>query len=386
MSKYLIPTVASCFLFIVATVQADSGRWYDAEQLDKGEQLFQQLCAGCHGANAELTIDWKKKDSNGKYPPPPLNGTAHAWHHSLQQLKQTIKSGGVPLGGVMPAFESNLNDTDMDAVISYFQSKWPEQTYRKWADRFKVADRNAPIIEQATVEPLPADQPAEAMAITAPTDITRLLKLRLGTDNISPLVETPIKGVYETRFGEKYAYLIENGRYVFIGEMFDLERGQNLTEISRRTVIKDELARVDEANMVIFPASQTEKAKLTVFTDTSCPYCKKLHAEVGYLQQAGITVRYLPYPRGGERGPGYSTLKQVWCAEDKQMAMDIGKGVTEGELPAGDCKAADFVDRGYQLGNQLGVTGTPALYLESGEAITGYVPYAELIPMVLKDP
>ncbi len=385
MSKYLIPTVVSCFLFVFATVQADSGRWYGAEQLDKGEQLFQQLCAGCHGANAELTIDWKKTDSNGKYPPPPLNGTAHAWHHPLQQLKQTIKRGGVPLGGVMPAFESNLDDADMDAVISYFQSKWPEQTYRKWADRFKVADRNAPIVEQATVESLPADQPAATMAITAPIDITRLLKLRLGTDNISTPVETPIKGVYETRFGEKYAYLIENGRYVFIGEMYDLERAQNLTEISRRIVIKDELARVDEANLAIFPASQTEKAKLTVFTDTSCPYCIKLHAEVGYLQQAGITVRYLPYPRGGERGPGYSTLKQVWCAEDKKMAMDIGKGVTEGELPAGDCKAADFVDRGYQLGDQLGVTGTPALYLESGEAITGYVPYAELIPMVLKD-
>jgi len=380
MRKYLIPTIASCFILISATVQADNDRWYGPDQLVKGEQFFQQLCASCHGVNAELTINWKKTDSNGKYPPPPLNGTAHAWHHSLQQLKQTIKSGGVPLGGVMPAFESKLSDADIDAVISYFQSKWPEQTYRKWSARFNIEDQNADNVDQVNETEVPA-----AGEIIDQLDIARLLKLRLGTENISTPVETPVKGVYQTRFGDKFAYLIENGRYVFIGEMFDLEHAQNLTEISRRVIIKDELAKVAESNMAIFPASEIEKAQLTVFTDTSCPYCKKLHEEVGYLQKAGITVRYLPYPRGGERGPGYLTLKQVWCAEDKRAAMDIGKGITKGELPAGNCEAADFVDRGYQLGNQLGVTGTPALYLQNGVSVTGYVPYAELIPMVLKD-
>ena len=340
MRKYLIPTIASCFILLSANVQADNGRWYSSDQPNKGGQLFQRLCASCHGANAELTVDWKKSDSNGNYPPPPLNGTAHAWHHSLQQLKQTIKSGGIPLGGLMPAFESKLSDKDIDAVISYFQSKWPEQTYRKWSARFNIEDQNAGNVDQVNETEVPV-----AGEIIDQLDIVRLLKLRLGTENISTPVETPVKGVYQTRFGNKFAYLIENGRYVFIGEMFDLERAQNLTEISRRVVIKDELDKVAESNMAIFPASEVEKAQLTVFTDTSCPYCKKLHEEVGYLQKAGITVRYLPYPRGGERGPGYLTLKQVWCAEDKRAAMDIGKGITKGELPAGNCEAADFVDR-----------------------------------------
>jgi thiol:disulfide interchange protein DsbC len=375
MIRYLIPVTITCLFYLTGTVLADSGRWYSPEQLEQGEKLFLQNCAGCHGAEAELTLDWKKTDSNGQYPPPPLNGTAHAWHHPLTQLKQTIKRGGASLGGVMPAFESTLNDAEIDAVISYFQSKWPSDTYRKWAARFKVEDRKSEI----------AGQPSQSMETAEQPDITRLLKLRLGTGNISPPVETPIKGVYQTRFGNKYGYLIDDGRYVFIGELFDLERGQNLTEISQRSKIKDELAKVSESDMSVFPANGTEKAKLTVFTDTSCPYCQKLHEEVNYLQEAGITVRYLPYPRGGKRGPGYMTLRQVWCAEDKREAMDIGKGITEGDLPAGDCDAADFVDRGYQLGNLLGVTGTPSLYLESGEAITGYVPYKQLIARVLKD-
>ena len=375
MIKYLIPAAITFLLSLSGTALAESGRWYSAEQLEQGEQLFIQNCAGCHGANAELTVDWKKTGSNGQYPPPPLNGTAHAWHHSLPQLKQTIQLGGVPVGGVMPAFESKLSDAEIDTVISYFQSKWPADTYRKWATRFKIEDRIADI----------ASQSSESVKMTEQPDITRLLKLRLGTENISVPVETPIKGVYQTQFGNKFGYLINNGRYVFIGELFDLERAQNLTEISRRGGIKDELAKLSESDMSVFPANGTEKAKLTVFTDTSCPYCQKLHEEVNYLQEAGITVRYLPYPRGGARGPGYLTLKQVWCAEDKREAMDIGKGIIEGDLPAGDCEAADFVDRGYQLGNLLGVTGTPSLYLESGEAITGYVPYKQLIVRVLKD-
>jgi thiol:disulfide interchange protein DsbC len=375
MIRYLIPITITCLFYLTGPVMAESGRWYSAEQLAQGEQLFQKNCASCHGVNAELTIDWKKTDSNGQYPPPPLNGTAHAWHHGLPQLKQTIQHGGASLGGVMPAFESILNDAEINAVISYFQSKWPTDTYRKWAARFKVEDLNAEI----------AGQSPESMKNTEQPDITRLLKLRLGTENISAPVETPIKGVYQTRFGNKYGYLIDDGRYVFIGELFDLKRAQNLTEISQRSEIKNELAKVSESDMSIFPANGTEKAKLTVFTDTSCPYCQKLHEEVNYLQEAGITVRYLPFPRGGTRGPGYMALKQVWCAEDKREAMDIGKGIIEGDLPAGDCKAADFVDRGYHLGNLLGVTGTPALYLESGEAITGYVPYKQLIPRVLKD-
>lgn len=150
MIKYLIPVTVISFLTFTGVSLAESGRWYNADQLSQGEQLFQQNCASCHGVNAELTADWKKTDINGKYPPPPLNGTAHAWHHSMQQLRETIQRGGVALGGVMPAFESKLNDDEIDAVISYFQSKWPEQTYRKWAARFDIEDQIVAVANQQT--------------------------------------------------------------------------------------------------------------------------------------------------------------------------------------------------------------------------------------------
>ncbi len=214
--------------------------------------------------------------------------------------------------------------------------------------------------------------------------MTELLQSRLGNIPVTKPVETPAKGVYQTSFGSKIAYLTGDGRYVIIGDMIDLQNQQNLSEVARRQISKGIIDQVDKTNLAVFPSTSGETKKvLNVFTDTSCPYCKKLHDEVPELQKAGIEVRYFPFPRGGARGPGYADLKKVWCADDKAAAMDIAKDVEAGSLPAGDCKQSSFVDRGYALGNQLGVSGTPALFVEDGKKIEGYVPADKLIPMLL---
>ena len=226
--------------------------------------------------------------------------------------------------------------------------------------------------------------PLQAAEPPADGDLARLLKQRLGSDQITPPTETEIDGVYMTRFGNRIGYLLEGGRYIFIGDLVDLEQGRNITELSRRETIASELAAFPVDKRVIFPAVDEEKAVLSVFTDTSCGYCQQLHREVGHLQQAGISVHYIPFPRGGNRGPGYHRLKQVWCAEDPLEAMSIAKGVEDGELTSSEtCDEAQFVDQGYLLGNRIGVSGTPSLYTSEGASFNGYVPYQELIPRVL---
>jgi thiol:disulfide interchange protein DsbC len=215
-------------------------------------------------------------------------------------------------------------------------------------------------------------------------DMTRLLKLRLGTDRVEPAVPTGVEGVYQTRFGNKFAYLIGDGRYVFIGDLVDLKEARNITEASRRELVVEELASFSEDKLIVFPADNEEIAVLNVFTDTSCGYCQQLHKEVKYLQEAGISVHYFPYPRGGNRGPGYRDLQKVWCADDKLAAMSIAKGSAAGSLTAsGDCESAQVVDEGYLLGNRIGVTGTPALYAADGTMFNGYVPYQQLIPQLV---
>lgn len=108
-------------------------RWYSNGQVKLGKQVFLAHCAACHGAQAQgLTHDWRKTLADGSYPPPPLNGSAHAWHHPLPQLLRSINQGGVPLGGKMPAFRTVLDKPQKLAAIAYFQHFWSDEIYQKW--------------------------------------------------------------------------------------------------------------------------------------------------------------------------------------------------------------------------------------------------------------
>ena len=113
----------------------DKLRWYSARQVDAGGKVFAEHCAGCHGADAAGSPNWRETDAAGKYPPPPLNGTAHAWHHPKAVLRMTIRHGGVPLGGSMPGFVKKLDDKQIDAVIAWIQSHWSDEIYAAWAKR-----------------------------------------------------------------------------------------------------------------------------------------------------------------------------------------------------------------------------------------------------------
>lgn len=112
-----------------------AGRWYTPSQVELGKQVYAENCISCHNENAIGTFTWRQPGTDGSYPPPPLNGTAHAWHHPLSQLKRTITQGGIPLGGTMPGFGSKLNDDEKLAVIAWFQNFWPDKIYQEWLKR-----------------------------------------------------------------------------------------------------------------------------------------------------------------------------------------------------------------------------------------------------------
>ena len=111
------------------------GRWYTPEQLALGAQVFARNCAECHGSNAEGTVaDWRERLDDGSFPPPPLNGSAHAWHHPREVLLTVINNGGIALGGKMPAFESVLSEEEKLAAIAYFQDFWSDEIYANWME------------------------------------------------------------------------------------------------------------------------------------------------------------------------------------------------------------------------------------------------------------
>lgn len=108
-------------------------RVIDTALVKQGNTIYQKYCSSCHGAHAEGDPNWRTPGPDGKYPPPPLNGTGHAWHHPTPVLEEIIKHGTAPQGN-MPAWEGKLTDQEIKAVVAWFQSLWPDEVYAAWRD------------------------------------------------------------------------------------------------------------------------------------------------------------------------------------------------------------------------------------------------------------
>jgi len=136
MKRDKIFILITCWLPLAGLVNAGDvvvTRWYTPEQVIQGKVLYGKHCAECHGPIAASTSEWRKTDKDGNYPPPPLNGTAHAWHHPLPLLRLTLRDGGFEFGGKMPPFRDKLSAPEIDTVIAWFQSLWPDETYARWS-------------------------------------------------------------------------------------------------------------------------------------------------------------------------------------------------------------------------------------------------------------
>ena len=105
----------------------------DFATIQKGFQIYRTNCAQCHGSEGQGARNWQQVGPDGKYPPPPLNGTGHAWHHPTPALVRTIKHGTIAIGGKMPGWSGKLTDEEIGAVIAWFQSRWPDELYQAWA-------------------------------------------------------------------------------------------------------------------------------------------------------------------------------------------------------------------------------------------------------------
>ena len=109
-------------------------RWYTKDQVAEGAVLYQESCAACHKENAEGSPNWRQRNAEGMLLPPPLNGTAHTWHHPLKVLRTVVKQGGEPVGGSMPAFADKLTDEQIDAILAWVQSLWSNEIYNLWLE------------------------------------------------------------------------------------------------------------------------------------------------------------------------------------------------------------------------------------------------------------
>ena len=100
----------------------------------RGKIIYQNNCISCHQVNLVGVENWKELDDDGHRKSPPLNGTGHTWHHDDATLHNIIKYGLVKLvknyQGKMLGFEDKLKDKDIDSVLTYIKSFWPDDIYQ----------------------------------------------------------------------------------------------------------------------------------------------------------------------------------------------------------------------------------------------------------------
>lgn len=210
------------------------------------------------------------------------------------------------------------------------------------------------------------------------------VSLEVATANqlhIANLIPTAMANVIEVELDTgEVLYSSLDGGFVFAGDMFRAGSDglQNLSAERRQVKNLEKIAAVPTDEMIIFSPTVQTRATITVFTDVDCQYCRALHRDMDKLLDKGIEVRYMAYPRGGEQAGSFQKMISVWCSSDRKKALSQAKNGQD--LPSLTCD--NPVLKHYALGNDIGITGTPAILFPDGTLLPGYVDADRLAAML----
>lgn len=170
-----------------------------------------------------------------------------------------------------------------------------------------------------------------------------------------------------------------SGDYLFAGDMYRTSQEGlfNLSSATRQNRTLQKIAAVSVDEMIVFAPVEV-KATINVFTDVDCTYCRALHRDLENLMSRGVEIRYLAYPRGGEQAASMGKMVSVWCSDDQHKSLTQAKNGQN--LPERDCETP--IMEHYNLGNELGISGTPAIIFPDGRLIPGYLDADTLVSML----
>ncbi len=219
-----------------------------------------------------------------------------------------------------------------------------------------------------------------SVSINAQSEAEDIALIRAELVKLVPLAEdaeiiaTEAEGVYRMLIQGNYVFAYVDGDFALIGDLLNTDSKENLGEVAANEKMADVIGQVDQAKMIVF-GPDNPKRYITVFTDIDCGYCRQLHSEITQLNEAGIEVRYLAYPRAGVPSGSYDKYVSVWCSDDQKSSLTDAKA---GNTPS-SAVCDNPIAETFKLGQDVGVRGTPTMVFDDGQVVPGYVPYAELI-------
>ncbi len=204
--------------------------------------------------------------------------------------------------------------------------------------------------------------------------VREAIKTLVPSAQIDSLVASKLTGFYEVTLSGQVLYVSADGKYLVQGMVYDIANKRDLTEEKKSGMRQTALAGVPKNRLISFPA-KAEKHRVIVFTDIDCGYCRKLHQQIAEYNNLGITVDYLFFPRSGPNTPSFDKAVTVWCAADRNKAFTDAKAGVEQEKKTCDNPIAED----FELGQKLGVNGTPMIVARDGSQIGGYLAPAQML-------
>lgn len=222
----------------------------------------------------------------------------------------------------------------------------------------------------AQSKPAAAGQAAAEPAKGTPDAMVRaeLKKLdpRLVPDRVAPAA---IAGFQEAIVNGQTLYFSNDGRYMLQGSLFDLKAKRDVGREGLAAVRREALAKIPVSDRIVFAPVGQPKHTVAVFTDIECGYCRKLHSQIAEYNKLGIAVEYLAFPRAGLGSPDALAMESVWCSADRRQALTDAKN----GRPVPPKRCENPVATEYELGQRLGLQGTPMIIDLEGEVLPGYM-------------
>ena len=220
--------------------------------------------------------------------------------------------------------------------------------------------------------------PTPASASADEAAIEKAIQSLVPAAKIDSIAESKMPNFYQVVMQGQVVYVSADGKYLFQGSMFDIANKTDLTENARADIRRSALAEVGAEQRIIFPAKDP-KYTVTVFTDIDCGICRRMHSEIAGYNERGISVEYLFYPRAGIGSESYDKAVSVWCASDRNEAMNAAMNQPKTVADVKTITCDNSIARDYELARKVASSGTPTVLTAEGVQLGGYLPPDQLL-------
>lgn len=186
---------------------------------------------------------------------------------------------------------------------------------------------------------------------------------------IETIADSPVPGLRQIYTDRGVFYVSDNAEFFLQARVYNIKGAIiDETDLALKELRLAGVKRFEDS-AIEFKAEQ-EKYVINVFTDATCGYCRKLHNEMPQLNDLGITVRYLAWPRAGINSQVYRDTVSIWCSEDPHKAITDAKAGKRVDNATCENQVAEQ----FKFGQQIGVSGTPNIIMPDGSVVPGYQP------------